>query len=261
MTASCRTQWVLPNALLWEGNPKKKECPCSVAQCCLTLHAPIDRGPAGSSVHGTILARTLEQVANSSSRRSSQPRDGTQVHIAGASFTTWAIREAGGGPGRVQSMRSQCVRQYWMTTHTNTHTHLNRFAVKQKPAPLCKATIPQFKNKMSSQPPGGARYSENSRTGGRSGQRPRCRRARSFLAAVTSFPLPSVVLPVMWVADLPRGTHTSWLVLLIRIHFTPLTVSQQSLTDAGHHRNCLQFFFDCKFNGSSFSHCSLELGY
>lgn len=140
-------------------------------------------------------------------------------------------------------------------------THLSRFAVEQKPAPLCRATTPQFKSEMSSQPPGGARDSENSSTDWRSGQRPRCRRERSFLAAVISFSLPSVAPPVMWVVDLPRGTHTSWLVLLIRIHFTPLTVRQKSLTDAGHHRNCLQFFFDCKFNGSSFSHCSLELGY
>ena len=187
-----------------------------------------------------------------------EPRSTLQVHPSPPEPSGKLAEDPGGCSlwGHNASDRTE-----WPHTHTHTHTHLNRFAVKQKPAPLCKATIPQFKNKMSSQPPGGARYSENSRTGGQSGQRPRCRRARSFLAAVTSFPLPSVVLPVMWVADLPRGTHTSWLVLLIRIHFTPLTVSQQSLTDAGHHRNCLQFFFDCKFNGSSFSHCSLELGY
>ena len=48
-----------------------------------------------SSVHGVLQSRTLEWVAISSSRGSSQPRDRTQVsYIAGRLFTTWAIREA-----------------------------------------------------------------------------------------------------------------------------------------------------------------------
>ena len=47
----------------------------------------------GSSVHGTPQARILEWVAMPSSKRSSQPRDQTQVsHIAGGFFTIWAIR-------------------------------------------------------------------------------------------------------------------------------------------------------------------------
>ena len=40
---------------------------------------PIDCSPPGSSVHGILQARTLEWVAISFSRVSSQPRDGTQV--------------------------------------------------------------------------------------------------------------------------------------------------------------------------------------
>ena len=49
----------------------------------------------GSSVHGISQARILEWVAISFSRRSSQPRDRTQVsHVAGRRFTLWAIREA-----------------------------------------------------------------------------------------------------------------------------------------------------------------------
>ena len=40
---------------------------CLVAQPCLTLCNPMDGRPPGSSVHGIILATTLEQVATSSS--------------------------------------------------------------------------------------------------------------------------------------------------------------------------------------------------
>ena len=44
---------------------------------------------------GILQARILEWVAMPSSRRSSQPRDQTQVsHIAGRFFTIWATREA-----------------------------------------------------------------------------------------------------------------------------------------------------------------------
>ena len=46
-------------------------------------------------LYGILQARILEWVAFPFSRGSSQPRDGTQIsHIAGAFFTSWAIREA-----------------------------------------------------------------------------------------------------------------------------------------------------------------------
>ena len=48
----------------------------------------------GSSVHGIFQVRVLEWVSISFSRRSSKPRDWTQVsHIAGRCFTIWATRE------------------------------------------------------------------------------------------------------------------------------------------------------------------------
>ena len=54
---------------------------------CLTLCDPMDCSPPGSSVRGILQARILERVAISSSRRSSQTRDRTQVsHIAGDSL-------------------------------------------------------------------------------------------------------------------------------------------------------------------------------
>ena len=59
-----------------------------VAQSCLTLCDPMDCSLSGFSVHGIFQARVLEWIAISFSRRSSRPRDRTQVsHIAGRRFT------------------------------------------------------------------------------------------------------------------------------------------------------------------------------
>ena len=61
-----------------------------VAQSCPTLCDPMVY-----TVHGILQARILEWVAFPFSRRSSQPRDQSQVScIAGGFFTCWATREA-----------------------------------------------------------------------------------------------------------------------------------------------------------------------
>ena len=66
-----------------------------VSQSCPTLCDPMDCNLPGSSVHGILQARTLERVAVSFSRESSQPRDRTQVScIAGGFFTIWTTLEA-----------------------------------------------------------------------------------------------------------------------------------------------------------------------
>ena len=71
------------------------ESESEVAQSCLTLCDPMDRSLSGSSVHGIFQARVLEWIAISFSRRSSHPRNRTQVScIAGRRFTVWATREA-----------------------------------------------------------------------------------------------------------------------------------------------------------------------
>ena len=58
-----------------------------VAQLCLTLCNPMDYNQLGSSVHGILQARILERFTTPFSRRSSQPRDETQVScIAGKLF-------------------------------------------------------------------------------------------------------------------------------------------------------------------------------
>ena len=66
---------------------------CLVAQPLLTLCNHMDYSPPGSSFHED--SPGMEGVAISSSRRSSQPKDGTQVsHIAGRFSTTRATEEA-----------------------------------------------------------------------------------------------------------------------------------------------------------------------
>ena len=48
-------------------------------QSCLTLYDPIDSSPPGSPIPGILQARTLEWVAISFSKRSSQPRNWTHI--------------------------------------------------------------------------------------------------------------------------------------------------------------------------------------
>ena len=61
-------------------------CMCAKAfQSCPTLCYPMDCHPQGSSVHGILQARILEEVAMPFSRRSSQPRD--RIHISYVSCT------------------------------------------------------------------------------------------------------------------------------------------------------------------------------
>ena len=75
-----------------ESSGKPTLC-AKFGQSCPTLSFlafcdPMDCGPPGSSVHGTLQARILEWVVMPSSRESSQPRDRTQVsNIAGRFFT------------------------------------------------------------------------------------------------------------------------------------------------------------------------------
>ena len=65
-----------------------------VTQLYLTLCHPRDYSPPGSFVHGILQARILEWVAISFPRRSSWPRNQTQVSfIAGRIFTVWATKK------------------------------------------------------------------------------------------------------------------------------------------------------------------------
>ena len=80
---------------------------------CLTLCNPLDCGPPGSSIHGILQARTLEWVAISFSRGSSQTRDWTWVsRIVSRCFTIWATREA---PLIIREMQIKTIMRYHLT--------------------------------------------------------------------------------------------------------------------------------------------------
>ena len=66
-----------------------------VIHLCTILCDPMDCSPPGSSTHGVLQLRILEEVAISFSRGPSQPRDRTQVScIIGRFFTIWATKAA-----------------------------------------------------------------------------------------------------------------------------------------------------------------------
>ena len=60
-------------------------CACYVLSCSVMSNSCnlMDCSPPGSSVHGILQARTLECVAISFSRGSSQPRNGTRISCIG----------------------------------------------------------------------------------------------------------------------------------------------------------------------------------
>ena len=75
---------------------------CAVAKLCLTFCNPMNYSPPGSSVHGIFLAGILEQVAISSSRGPSRPRDWILISwISGGFFTTEP-------PGKPKSLLNGC---------------------------------------------------------------------------------------------------------------------------------------------------------
>ena len=72
----------------------------------------MDCSPPGSSIHGTLQARTLEWVSFPSSRGSSWPRDRIQIScIAGRLFSVWA-------PGKPYVNISKSISDY---THSYIH--------------------------------------------------------------------------------------------------------------------------------------------
>ena len=80
------------------------------------LHTAQHYSLLGSSVHGGPQARIQGWAAIPFSRRSSQPRDQTQVsYIAGGCFTVWATREALLGISYVQMKTS--VKYYFISAH------------------------------------------------------------------------------------------------------------------------------------------------
>ena len=85
---------------------------------------PMDRSSPGFSVHGIFQARILEWVAISFSRRSSWPRDWTQVsRVASRCFTIWATREAHKGSwlSNLSVLALALVWEGWRKTGTRNY--------------------------------------------------------------------------------------------------------------------------------------------
>ena len=82
----------LPGTALGMDTQHKSES--EVTQLCPTLCNPMDCSLPGSSIRGIFQARTLEWVAISFSKRSSQPISWTLVsRIIGRRVTVWVTRE------------------------------------------------------------------------------------------------------------------------------------------------------------------------
>ena len=89
---------------------------CSFTQLYPTLCDPVDYSLPGSSVHGIFQARTLEQVAISSSRGSSQPRDQTCISCIGR----WILYHSCTWEAPCQSILT-CVNDTKPYNHISSH--------------------------------------------------------------------------------------------------------------------------------------------
>ena len=108
----------------------------SVAQLCLTLCDPIDCSPPSSYVHGIFQAGILEEVAISSSRGSSQPRD--QTHISCINrwilyhWATWKVQSVCSAyqiysyyaEGRRQMLHEEDLLLRLFSLNSNTQTNI-----------------------------------------------------------------------------------------------------------------------------------------
>ena len=90
----------------------------SVAQSCPTLCNPMGCSLSGSSIHGVFQARVLEWIAISFSRRSSRPRNRTQVsRIAGRCFTEDHSGRSVFGEARLPVLLISLRISLWFTYH------------------------------------------------------------------------------------------------------------------------------------------------
>ena len=136
-----------------QGSPYYKmlggrELPAAAAakllQSCPTLCNPIDRSPPGSPVPGILQARTLEWVAISYCRESSQPRDGICLSHSSC-IGRWILYHVGNGQPsfsgqilrKVQSPKLKPGRNRNMdrpTTSTETESIILKLTTNNNPA-------------------------------------------------------------------------------------------------------------------------------
>ena len=106
----------------WRDQPSLTDSVCVYAWSCPTLHDPMNCGPPGSSVHGIFQARILEQVAISSSRGSSWPRDKPMSPaLAGRFFTIGPTGKSLIDLLELNDVRSCIIQNTWELDWTNAH--------------------------------------------------------------------------------------------------------------------------------------------
>ena len=126
--------------LLQFSCPLSPQVKVKVTQLCPTLCYPMEY-----TFHGILQARTLEWIAFSFSRGSSQPRDQTQVsHNAGGFFTSWATREARAHNSQlliIWSTKDIVVRSHMKTTEEATSMEQSRAEQTAKNGPRILAEV------------------------------------------------------------------------------------------------------------------------
>ena len=121
------------------------------AQVCPTLCDPMDCSPPGSSVHGIFQARISECVAISSSRGSSQPRDGTRapcISCLGRQIlyhcATWEARGRRHTPSKVLPSL-ECIIHFRLQMQTTVGALGGRGTLRI-PASVFRPTFPWFQD-------------------------------------------------------------------------------------------------------------------
>ena len=109
---------------------------------------PMDRSPPGSSVHGVLQARILEQLAISFSWGSSRPRDGTRVScvscMAGRFLTTAPPRvgASNGRRGLPETQETHLSESLLTDLHLWTSVSSSEKGPQGGAGGVCRASIP-----------------------------------------------------------------------------------------------------------------------
>ena len=101
---------------------KYKDLKSSEQTPCPTLCDPMDCSPPGSSAHGIFLARILEWVAISFSRRSSRPRDWTRSPHCRQTLYRLSHQ---GSRTYTHTQNSNCCYLAWSDDLSIIYTHIN----------------------------------------------------------------------------------------------------------------------------------------
>ena len=116
--ATRETHFIYLKSAIWEWSKGFTSLQSEVKWKLLSCVQLFETPWAPCTVHGTLQARILEWVAVPFSRRSSQPRDWTQVsHIAADKFSiSWATKEAQLTKGAHEHLNIKKLKNPWVWT-------------------------------------------------------------------------------------------------------------------------------------------------